>query len=129
MTVADPRLIKVIAHGDDVVGFVLGFVDISAALQRAKGRLLPFGIFDLLLDMKRSDWIAVNGAGILPEFQGRGGNALLYSELENAIFTQNFRFQHGEMTQIAESAIQMSRDIVNLGGEPYKRHRVYIKTL
>ena len=129
MTVADPRLIKVIAHGDDVVGFVLGFVDISAALQRAKGRLLPFGIFDLLLDMKRSDWIAVNGAGILPEFQGRGGNALLYSELEKTIFKQNYRFQHGEMTQIAESAIQMSRDIVNLGGEPYKRHRVYIKTL
>lgn len=129
MTVADPRLIKIIAHGDDVVGFVLGFVDISAALQRAKGRLLPFGIFDLLLEMKRSDWIAVNGAGILPEFQGRGGNALLYSELEKTIFKQNFRFQHGEMTQIAESAIQMSRDIVNLGGEPYKRHRVYIKTL
>ena len=129
MTVADPRLIKVIAHGDDVVGFVLGFVDISAALQRAKGRLLPFGIFDLLLEMKRSDWIAVNGAGLLPEFQGRGGNALLYSELEKTIFTHNFRFQHGEMTQIAESAIQMSRDIVNLGGEPYKRHRVYIKTL
>ncbi len=129
MTVADPRLIKVIAHGDDVVGFVLGFVDISAALQRAKGRLLPFGIFDLLLEMKRSDWIAVNGAGILPEFQGRGGNALLYSELEKTIFKQNYRFQHGEMTQIAESAIQMSRDIVNLGGEPYKRHRVYIKTL
>jgi GNAT superfamily N-acetyltransferase len=129
MTVADPRLIKVIAHGDDVVGFVLGFVDISAALQRAKGRLLPFGIFDLLLEMKRSDWIAVNGAGILPEFQGRGGNALLYSELEKTIFKQNFRFQHGEMTQIAESATQMSRDIVNLGGEPYKKHRVYIKTL
>jgi len=129
MTVADPRLIKVIAHGDDAVGFVLGFVDISAALQRAKGRLLPLGIFDLLLEMKRSDWIAVNGAGILPEFQGRGGNALLYSELEKTIFKKNYRFQHGEMTQIAESAIQMSRDIVNLGGEPYKRHRVYIKTL
>ena len=129
MTVADPRLIKVIAHGDDVVGFVLGFVDISAALQRANGRLLPFGIFDLLLEMKRSDWIAVNGAGILPEFQGRGGNALLYSELEKTIFKENFRFQHGEMTQIAESATQMSRDIVNLGGEPYKKHRVYIKTL
>jgi len=24
--------------------------------------------------------VALNGAGILPEFQGRGGNALLYSE-------------------------------------------------
>jgi hypothetical protein len=68
-----------------VVGFLLGFPDVSAALQRAKGRLLPFGIIDLLLEMRRTDWVSVNGAGILPEFQGRGGNALLYSEMEKTI--------------------------------------------
>ena len=127
LMVADPKLIKVITHDDDVVGFLLGFPDVSAALQRANGKLLPLGIFDLLINMRRTNWIALNGAGILPEFQGRGGNALLYSEMEKTVKDYNFEF--AEMTQIAESAVQMRRDLINLGGEPYKNHRVFIKNV
>ncbi|MEJ2262626.1 MAG: hypothetical protein P8X95_04230 [Anaerolineales bacterium] len=127
MMVADHRLIKIITHGDDVVGFLLGFPDVSAALQRARGHLLPFGIIDLLLEMRRTKWIALNGAGILPEFQGRGGNALLYAEMENTV--QDYNFEHADLTQVAETAVQMRRDLINLGGEAYKNHRVYAKDL
>jgi len=125
LTIADPRLIKVITHDDDAVGFLFGFPDLSAALQRAKGRLLPFGLIDLLLEMRRTKWIALNGAGILPEFQGRGGNALLYSEMEKTI--REYNFLHADLTQVAETAAQMRNDLVNIGGKPYKNHRVYIR--
>ena len=125
MDVADPKLIKIIVHEGDVVGFLFAFPDVSAGIQRAKGRLLPFGIIHLLREMKRTDWVAINGAGILPEFQGRGGNALLYSEMENTI--REAGFQHADLTQVAESAVQMRRDLVNIGGVPYKNHRVFIK--
>ncbi|MBI4315677.1 MAG: hypothetical protein HY679_07055, partial [Chloroflexi bacterium] len=74
MLVADHRLIKIITHGDDAVGFLFAFPDVSAALQRARGRLFPLGLPDLLLDMRRTQWVALIGAGILPEFQGHGGN-------------------------------------------------------
>jgi hypothetical protein len=127
LTVADHRLIKIIMHGDDVIGFMFAFPDISAALQRCKGRLLPFGIIDLLLELRRSEWVAVNGAGILPEFQGRGGNALLYAEMGKTI--RDFGYAHAEMTQVAESAEQMRNDLINLGGKPYKNHRVYRKKI
>jgi GNAT superfamily N-acetyltransferase len=127
MMVADHRLIKIIIHGDDVVGFLLGFPDVSAALQRARGHLFPFGIIDLLLEMRRTKWIALNGAGILPEFQGRGGNALLYAEMENTL--RDYNFEHADLTQVAETAVQMRRDLINLGGEAYKNHRVYAKDL
>lgn len=123
MTVADPSLMKIIAHGDDVVGFLFAFRDASAAIQRSRGRLLPFGIIDLLLEMRRTDWVAINGAGILPEFQGRGGNALLYSELEKTIREAGFR--HADLTQVAESAVEMRHDLETIGGVPYKNHRVY----
>jgi hypothetical protein len=123
MIVADPKLIKIIAHGEDVVGFLFGFPDLSAALQRARGHLFPFGLVDLLLEMRRTKWIAMNGAGILPEFQGRGGNALLYSEMEKTM--AEFHFKHADLTQIAETAVQMRQDLVNVGGKPYKNHRVY----
>ena len=85
LTIAVPSLIKIVVHDEDVVGFLFGFPDVSAALQRSKGRLFPFGIVDLLLEMRRTNWIALNGIGILPEFQGRGGNALMYSEMEKTI--------------------------------------------
>ena len=127
LTIADPRLIKVITHEDDAVGFLFGFPDLSAALQRARGHLLPFGLVDLLLEMRRTKWVALNGAGILPQFHGRGGNALLYSEMEKTI--REYNFLHADLTQVAETALQMRNDLVNLGGKPYKNHRVYNRRL
>jgi GNAT superfamily N-acetyltransferase len=127
LAIADPRLIKIILHGEDVVGFLFGFADVSAAIQRSKGRLFPFGIIDLLIEMKRTKWAAMNGAGVLPEFQGRGGNALLYSEMEKTI--HEFDFKHADLTQVAESAVQMRHDLDNLGGEAYKNHRVFIREI
>jgi len=125
VTVANPRLIKIITHGEDVVGFLFGFPDVSAALQRARGCLTPWGLADLLLELRRTQWVAINGAGILPEFQGRGGNTLLYTEMENTI--REFGYQHADLTQVAETAVQMRSDLVNLGGKPYKNHRVYVR--
>lgn len=128
MTIADHRLIKIIVHGEEVVGFLFAFHDVSAALQRARGRLFPFGLIDILLEIRRTDTVAVNGMGILPEYQGHGGNALLYSEMGRTLF--NFRqFVHVEMTQVAETTGQMRADLKNLNGVEYKNHRVYRKDL
>lgn len=126
--IADRRLIKLIMHKDEIVGFLFAFPDVSAALQRAKGRLFPFGIVDLLLEMKRTKTIAGNGMGILPEFQGKGGNALLYYEMGKTIFGFQ-QFKHVEMTQVAETTQQMRADLKNLSGVEYKNHRVYRKSL
>jgi len=124
MTIADHRLIKIVTHGDDVVGFLFAFHDVSAALQRAKGRLFPFGLLDILLELKRTNTVAVNGMGILPEFQGHGGNAMLYSEMGHTLLDFK-QFAHVEMTQVAETTEQMRADLKNLNGVEYKNHRVY----
>lgn len=128
MTVADHRLIKIVTHGEDVVGFLFAFHDVSAALQRAKGKLFPFGLIDLLLEMRRTQTVSVNGMGILPEFQGHGGNALLYYAMGNTLFEFQ-QFVHVEMTQVAETTEQMRADLKNLSGVEYKNNRVYRKTL
>ncbi|MDY6845625.1 MAG: hypothetical protein SVP52_00615 [Chloroflexota bacterium] len=82
MTIVDPDLIKIITKDDKVVGFVLPFPDVSAAMQKNRGKLGPIAILRLLLEIKRTKWIAFNGVGILPEYQGLGGNAIMYAELE-----------------------------------------------
>jgi GNAT superfamily N-acetyltransferase len=126
MTVADPRLIKIITHGEEVVGFLFAFHDVSAAMQRARGRLFPFGLVDILLEIRRTDTVAVNGMGILPEYQGHGGNALLYYAMGGTLL--NFKqFTHVEMTQVAETTRQMRADLKNLSGVEYKNNRVYRK--
>jgi hypothetical protein len=126
--VADHRMIKLIMHGEEIVGFLFAFPDVSAALQRAKGRLFPFGIIDLLIEMKRTKTVSGNGMGILPEFQGKGGNALLYYEMGKTVFGFN-QFEHVEMTQVAETTRQMRADLKNLNGVEYKNHRVYRKVI
>jgi hypothetical protein len=71
--------------------------------------------------------VALNGAGILPEFQGRGGNALLYNEMDKTI--REFGFHHADLTQVANTAVQMRNDLINLGGQLYKTHRVYERSI
>jgi len=123
IVVLDPRLVKFIMRKDKIVGFIIAFPDLSPQLQRAKGRLSPWGILDLLRGMKRAKSVAINGAAVLPEYYGRGGNALLYAELEKTI--KDYGYAHAEMIQIADTAEQMRADMGNLGAEPYKTYRVY----
>jgi GNAT superfamily N-acetyltransferase len=128
ITVADHRLIKVITHGEEVVGFLFAFPDVSAALQRARGSLNPLSLADLLLTMRRTNAVSVNGMGILPEFQGHGGNALLYYEMGKTLLEFG-QFVHVEMTQVAETTQQMRADLKNLNGVEYKNNRVYRRDL
>ena len=127
MTVADPKLIKLITHGEDVVGFLFAFQDVSAAIQRSGGRLIPFGLVDILIEARRTEWVSLNGIGILPEFQGLGGNALMYTEMEKTV--HDYGFRHADLTQVAESAVEMRSDLINVGGTPYKNHRVYTRAI
>jgi GNAT superfamily N-acetyltransferase len=125
--VALPDLIKIITYKDEIVGFLLAFPDISAAFQRHNGNLTPSLIFDIQRELKKSDWIEFNGVGVLPEYQGFGGNALLFDEIEKT--AKSHHFVHGELTNIAETAVQMRKDLMNLGVKPYKNHRIFGKNI
>jgi len=125
--VALPDLIKIITYKDEIVGFLLAFPDISAAFQRHSGSLSPSLIIDIQRELKKSNWIEFNGVGVLPEYQGFGGNALLFDEIEKSAKSRHF--VHGELTNIAETAVQMRKDLENLGVKPYKNHRIFGKDI
>jgi GNAT superfamily N-acetyltransferase len=125
LLVVIPTMVQVILNENgDLVGFVLPFPDISRAMQKNKGKMGPIEIIRLLLELNKTDWVCYNGIAILPEYQGMGGNALLFDTLLAA--TQNHpRLVNGELSQVAETAVQMRKDLLNLGVKPYKNHRVY----
>jgi hypothetical protein len=123
MVVAVPNLIKIITYEDEIVGFLLGFPDITPQLQRNGGRITPWGILDMFNGLKKSKFISLNGVGVLSQFHGRGANALLYTEMLDTIL--NSGYTEAELTQVAESAIQMRKDLITVGGKEYKNHRIY----
>ena len=123
MLVSKPSLIKILFYDDQVVGFLFAFPDLSAALQRARGRLGPIHLIDLLTEAARTDTLIVNGAGILPEYQKLGANGLLYYELIRTILDSGYR--RAEMVQIADTTSLMLADMQTLGGRVYKIHRIY----
>ena len=127
MVVAVPELLKVITYNDEVIGFLFAFPDISAALLKYNGQLSPLALVSYLKELKKTNWVSFNGVGVLPEYHGRGGNVLLFSEILKS--ANAFNFEHGELTQVAETATQMRKDLENLGVKPHKNHRIYSKNI
>lgn len=123
LIVAVPKYIKLITYNEEVVGFMLGFPDISAAMQRQGGRLTPWALADFMLELKRTKFISLNGVGVLPEYQGRGGNTLMYHEMEKVLLQS--QFVEGELTQMADTATQVRKDVITAGAKPWKNHRIF----
>lgn len=127
LTVADPDLISMLTYDGRIIGYALGFADITKTLQRNGGRLGPMAILRILFSLKKTGKILFNGIGILPEYQGLGGNALIYQELERMV--QKRGFDTAELVQISEKTELMISDVGGLGGEPFKVHRMFKKEL
>jgi hypothetical protein len=122
--IANPELVKIITYEGKIVGFLFGYHDLSAAIQSSKGRLNPLALYRLKREYKRSDWLLINGLGILPEHQGSGANLVLYGEVEKVVrkYTQ---FKHLEMVQIQETTAKMLSNVETLRGQTHKIHRMY----
>jgi hypothetical protein len=124
---ANPRLIKVIMKGSTPVGFLFAYPDISAAVQKTKGRIYPFGWIRLLIEMRRTKFVNINGTGILEEYRGLGGTAILFSEMQKSIIEGGF--EDAEIVQVGSENDRMLRELRNLGIDFYKTHRMYQRHL
>lgn len=124
---ADPRLVKIILKEEQPVGFLMAYPDISAAVQRCRGRLFPFGWIDLLLESKRTRWVNINGAAIVERYRGMGGTAILFNEMYKSIRTG--KFIHADLVQVGTDNDRMQLELRDLGINFYKVHRLYQKSL
>ena len=124
---ADPKLIKIVRKGERPVGFILAYPDLSTAVKKCGGRLLPFGWFHLLSGLLRTRRVILNGAGIIPEEQGLGSTSILISEIAGDLLTSRYDF--AELVQIRSENERMLREVQKFGVNFYKRHRIYRKFL
>jgi GNAT superfamily N-acetyltransferase len=77
----NPEYIKFVMDKDDnIVAFSIVMPSFSEALQKAKGKLFPFGFYHLLKAKKESKDVVFYLIGVAPEYQSKGVTAIIFDE-------------------------------------------------
>ncbi|MEX2403468.1 MAG: hypothetical protein WD625_05005, partial [Balneolales bacterium] len=116
-----------IAHVAEVdgvpVGFSIALPDLNQALQHLDGSLLPTGVFKLLFYRRKINAIRSALMGIIPEYQGRGIDALLHRQaIENGL---KKGYVSSELGWLLETNTHIIRVAEKLGGSRSKTYRLY----
>ncbi|MCJ7824626.1 MAG: hypothetical protein MUP44_06985, partial [Anaerolineales bacterium] len=131
--IIDPELAFMVEQDGEVVGVSLSLPDLNQPLRLAypkPDQLEALTMVKLLWHWKvrrRVDWLRVFALGVMPEFRGRGVDALMYIETARKAAAKGYKW--AEMSWILENNDMMNRSIRLLGGEVYKTYRMYEKRL
>jgi GNAT superfamily N-acetyltransferase len=125
--ILDPRMGLVAEVGGKAVGYVLVLPDINEALQKVNGRLGPIGMLKLAWYSRHLHRVSFKIMMMLPEYQGRGIEALLAYNVARVIFDQGY--QEVDMSLTGEENGKSTRFQSALGFRVYRRYRVYQKEL
>lgn len=74
-------VICVVDENEELVSFAITMPSYSRALQKSKGKLLPFGWWHFLQAGKKNDRANFYLIGIHPEYQRRGVTAIIFKEI------------------------------------------------
>ncbi|MEJ8738916.1 MULTISPECIES: N-acetyltransferase [unclassified Phocaeicola] len=126
----DKRLIPVVENDKgEIVGVAITMGSLSHALQKAKGRLFPFGWYHLLkaLKWKREEKVDMLLIAVRPDYQGLGVNALFFDDLI-PIYNQ-YHFRYAETGPQLEDNVKELSQWGPLHPAYTKRRRCYKKKL
>jgi len=126
-TIVDTDIAHVAEIDGKPVGFSIALPDFNQALKHINGKLLPFGIFKLLYYSRKIDRIRTALMGILPEYQGKGIDALLHREaIRNGL---EKGYTSSELGWVLENNVEMVRVAERIGGSVEKVYRMYKKEM
>lgn len=126
----DLKLVSLITDRDGrLICVGISMPSLSRALQKAKGRLLPFGWFHLLKAMKwkKPDTLDLMLVGVLPEYQGKGVNALLFCDLIPTYLAEGYKYV--ETNPELELNTKVQSQWIYFERRQHKRRRCYRKNL
>jgi MFS family permease len=127
LPVIDPRFVKAALKDHELVGFIVGMPDLTEGIQKAKGRLFPFGYLKILRAAKKTKQLDLLLGAIKDGHRSMGldvmlGTSMIVSAIEAGMEIMD---SHHEM----EENVQMRGEMERMGGKVYKKFRVYQKTL
>ena len=124
----NPEYITYVADKNDkLVGFAVVLPSFSEALQKAKGKLFPFGAFHLLKAKKNSKDVIFYLIGVHPEYQNKGVHAIIFNSYYEA-FTK-MGIQNCIRTPELADNMAIQQIWKNFDPKIYKKRRTYRKNL
>lgn len=126
--VLDPEFVKVIQNEKgETIAFGVGLPDISPGIQKAKGRLFPFGFIHIMRAMKSATQLNLMLGAVKPSTRNLGLNALLATSMISTAIRRGIKKMDSHL--ILENNQQMRKEFERVGATLYKRYRVYQKVL
>lgn len=126
--VLDPAFCLIAEHDGKPVGFGLAIPDINQVQIKVKrGRLLPTGIFKLLLGKSKINRLRIIALGVTEPYRKMGIEGSFYGAFMKRFVERNM--QHAEASWILEDNTMMRLGIENINGKVYKRYRIFEKAV
>jgi len=110
-----------------VAAFGISMPSLSKAMQKAKGRLFPFGFIHILQAMRKNDRADLYLVAVRPDLQDKGVNAILIHEMNKTFLKNNII--EVETNPELESNLKVQAQWKNMEKRQHKRRRCYIKYL
>lgn len=104
------------------VAFAIAIPNVNVLLKRIDGRLFPLGWLRLLWGVPRLRSYRMWALGVVPEYQGKGVDSLIYRALYESLYTPDIWM---EINYVLEDNAPMNNAIRKLGARPLRRYRVY----
>ncbi|NTW31280.1 MAG: hypothetical protein HGB12_01370 [Bacteroidetes bacterium] len=123
----NPKYVSfVVDNNNEMVGFGLGFLSLSKAFIKAKGKLFPFGFIHILKDMKKNDTADLLMQGVKNDYKLKGVPAIFYAHM-----MQNF-IDNGVKTAISSNVLEQNKSSFLMFTNGYEvrqhiRRRIYTK--
>jgi GNAT superfamily N-acetyltransferase len=126
--ILDPDFCLVAEQHGKIVGFGVAIPDINQILKTIKrGRLLPTGLFKLLLGKSKIKGIRIMLLGVIDGYRKMGIEAVLYGTIIKEYRRKGLEYAEASWT--LENNDMVNRAIEAIGGNQYKTYRIYEKTL
>ncbi len=128
LPVLDPEYVKVVLNQtSDVIAFVVAMPDMSVGIQKAKGKLFPFGFIYVLNAMRRSKQLNLMLGAVKNSYRGTGISAMMGKAMIESAHKRGLEIMDSHL--ILEHNWSMRGECEKLNGQVCKRFRIFSKFL
>ena len=121
-------LVTILDENDRVVAFGFGIPSIAKAVQKSKGKLLPFGVFRILHAKNNCSLADFGLIGVRKEYQGKGVTAIILNYIvENAKKVGVVRVETNHSLEDNHKIIATWKNFEDV--TQHKRFRVFTKNI
>ena len=117
----------IVDKDNKLVAFGLAFPSLSESVNKSKGKLLPFGIFRMLHQIRHPKHVDAGLIAIVPEYQNKGVNSMIVSYFINGMIRKKIEYAETNLMLEDNTRIQHQWEVFDF--IQHKKRRSYIKRI